>query len=285
MAGEVSLDALPYFDQGYEEPGVREEAAALVDEETRRYRPTRNYLEYLPAVPEDAFLSPVLRAEYDRMMSRLPMELLSMKRYELPPPPAGQKNDLKAWADSINNSSAQLQHQATRIMNLEVMARFGANAYRVHNEFLQRMVEQEQRQLQSLRMQIQEINWQRKSEQTKAGAEIQQLESTWFALVSKNFEIERAIAELEGQIREATLYEEMQKRQQQEEGQEQEVQVEEEKQQDLEQEQSLEQEHEQTQEEIEEQEEEEQQGSEQRVEEQEQSDVQTNSLTMSDAVE
>jgi pre-mRNA-splicing factor SPF27 len=56
MAGEVSVDALPYFDQGYEEPGVREEAARLVEEETRRYRPTRNYLEYLPPVPEDAFL-------------------------------------------------------------------------------------------------------------------------------------------------------------------------------------------------------------------------------------
>ena len=29
MAGEVSLDALPYFDQGYEEPGVREEVSGL----------------------------------------------------------------------------------------------------------------------------------------------------------------------------------------------------------------------------------------------------------------
>ena len=36
MAGEVVVDALPYFDQGYDEPGVREAVSGikwfLVDE-------------------------------------------------------------------------------------------------------------------------------------------------------------------------------------------------------------------------------------------------------------
>ena len=75
MAAEVYLDALPYIDQGYDEPGVREsvspdenwavivfgfyimrtnntlnailQAMQLVEEETRRYRPSKNYLEFL----------------------------------------------------------------------------------------------------------------------------------------------------------------------------------------------------------------------------------------------
>ncbi len=34
MAGEVVVDALPYFDQGYEEPGVRD--AVRNDAELRR---------------------------------------------------------------------------------------------------------------------------------------------------------------------------------------------------------------------------------------------------------
>ena len=64
--GEVQLDALPYSDQGYEEPGVREmvsfkkiqfdnfysntfvQALRMVEDETKRYRPTKNYLEYFP---------------------------------------------------------------------------------------------------------------------------------------------------------------------------------------------------------------------------------------------
>ena len=44
-ASAVVVDALPYIDLGYDEPGVREAALALVEEETRRYRPTKNYLE------------------------------------------------------------------------------------------------------------------------------------------------------------------------------------------------------------------------------------------------
>ena len=55
VAGEVVVDALPYFDQGYEAPGVHEAAAALVEEETRRYRPTKNYLSYLTAPDYSAF--------------------------------------------------------------------------------------------------------------------------------------------------------------------------------------------------------------------------------------
>ena len=35
-------------------------------------------------------------------------------RYELPQPAAGQKNDIAAWQDAVNNSYAQLEHQAGR---------------------------------------------------------------------------------------------------------------------------------------------------------------------------
>lgn len=42
------VDALPYIDQGYEEPGVRDAVFAMIEEETKRYKPTKNYLEHLP---------------------------------------------------------------------------------------------------------------------------------------------------------------------------------------------------------------------------------------------
>ncbi|KAK2084999.1 hypothetical protein P7K49_036299 [Saguinus oedipus] len=80
VAGEVVVDALPYFDQGYEAPGVREAAAALVEEETRRYRPTKNYLSYLTAPDYSAFETDIMRNEFERLAARQPIELLSMKR-------------------------------------------------------------------------------------------------------------------------------------------------------------------------------------------------------------
>ena len=56
------------------------QAYALVEEETRRYRPTKNYLEHLPALDHTPFETEVLKAEFDRMANRLPMDMLSMKR-------------------------------------------------------------------------------------------------------------------------------------------------------------------------------------------------------------
>ena len=45
MSQSVAIDALPYYDHGYDEPGVREAAVKLVEEEMQRYRPTKDYLE------------------------------------------------------------------------------------------------------------------------------------------------------------------------------------------------------------------------------------------------
>ncbi|KAI4895843.1 hypothetical protein NFI96_016998 [Prochilodus magdalenae] len=214
VAGEVFVDALPYFDQGYDAPGVREAAAALVEEETRRYRPTKNYLSYLPTPDFSAFeytqqvgrvcvLHPkteIMRNEFERLAARQPMELLSMKRYELPAPSSGQKNDITAWQDCVNNSMAQLEHQAVRIENLELMAEYGTNAWKVSNDNLAFMIENAQKELQKVRKQIQDLNWQRKNDQLTGGAKLRELESTWVSLVSKNYEIERAIVQLENEV-------------------------------------------------------------------------------------
>nr|XP_033775266.1 pre-mRNA-splicing factor SPF27 [Geotrypetes seraphini] len=200
VAGDVVVDALPYFDQGYDAAGVREAAAALVEEETRRYRPTKNYLSYLPTPDYTAFETEIMRNEFERLAARQPLELLSMKRYELPAPSSGQKNDITAWQECVNNSMAQLEHQAVRIENLELMSQHGCNAWKVYNENLVHLIEQSQKELQKLRKQIQDLNWQRKNIQLSAGGKLREMESTWVSLVSKNFEIERAIVQLENEI-------------------------------------------------------------------------------------
>ncbi|XP_034948587.1 pre-mRNA-splicing factor SPF27 [Chelonus insularis] len=200
MAGEVVVDALPYIDQGYDEPGVREAALAMVEEETRRYRPTKNYLEHLPPLNINGFETEVMKHEFERMQNRLPMDVLSMKRYELPPPPPGKMNDLAAWNESVENSCAQLEHQATRICNLELMMDYGCEAWKSYLEIIAQLVNQAQKQIQALRKQIQEVNWQRKSMQTQGGEKLRVLEAQWVGLVSKNYEIEQACVHLEEEI-------------------------------------------------------------------------------------
>lgn len=50
------------------------------------------------------------------------------------------------------------------------------------------------------RKEIQELNWSRKSMQTKAGEELRHLESSWVSLVSRNYQIEQACVLLEVEI-------------------------------------------------------------------------------------
>ena len=136
MSSEVIVDALPYIDQGYDEPGVREAALALVEEETRRYRPTKNYLDHLPSLNISSFETDLMKTEFERLNSRQPMDTLSMKRYELPPPPPGKMTDLQAWTECVENSQAQLEHQRTRIMNLDLMLDYGGQSLSSHWLFL-----------------------------------------------------------------------------------------------------------------------------------------------------
>ena len=183
----------------------------MVEEETRRYRPTKNYLETkLPALNINAFETPLMKTELERVASRLPMDNLSMKRYELPPPPAGKMTDVAAWNECVDNSLAQLEHQRTRIANLELMQEYGCDAWKVYNEVLQKLVNQLQERLKELKKHIQEVNWSRKNKQTQVGEKLRQLESQWVGLVSKNFEIEQAIVHLEGAFPKGTLPEQEQ---------------------------------------------------------------------------
>jgi len=201
MSNEVIVDALPYIDQGYDEPGIREAAISMVEDEKRRYRPSKNYLEHLPALNITAFETEMMRTEFDRLQQRLPMETMSMKRYELPPPPAGKLTDMSAWNECLENSMAQLEHQATRITNLELMTDYGTEAWKSYLEVLVKCVAAAQSQMTKLKKQIQEVNFQRKNVQMQVGEKLRDLEANWVGLVSKNYEIELACAHLEKQLR------------------------------------------------------------------------------------
>lgn len=200
MAGEVLVDALPYIDLGYDEPGVKQSALALVEEECRRYKPTKNYLDFLGPINLHLFESEILKNEFERMEKRLPMEMLNFKRYELPPPPANKQTDATAWFECVENSCAQLEHQATRLLNLEVMNEFGSSAWRVYNQTLKIMFDQAEMQLEGLKKEIQSTNLSRKTEQTYAGLKVKSLEDQWVGLVGKNYEIECALTELEKEL-------------------------------------------------------------------------------------
>lgn len=172
----------------------------MVEEECRRYRPTKNYLEHLPTLNTAAFESELMTTEFERIQNRLPMEPLSMKRYELPPPPGGKMSEVPAWCESVDNSMAQLEHQAVRAMNLDLMVEYGCEMWKSYLEVLTAMQAKAQAQLEAIKKEIQDVNWKRKTKQTQGGEKLRSLEAQWVMLVSKNYEIEQACAKLEERI-------------------------------------------------------------------------------------
>ncbi|KAL7049960.1 hypothetical protein ACKWTF_003915 [Chironomus riparius] len=200
MANEILVDALPYFDVGFDEPGVREMALAMVDEECRRYKPSKNYLESLPPLNTAAFETDLMKNEFQRLESGVRMETMNTKRYELPAPPTGKLGEIQAWQEAVDNSFAQLEHQSIRYLNLELLQKYGCEAWKIALEVLIGLSARAQKDLSELKKEIQEINWRRKSKQIDTGEKLNRLNQQWAQLVSCNFEIELAIETILQQI-------------------------------------------------------------------------------------
>lgn len=184
------VDALPYFDQGYDD-AARQEALALIKEEAKHLRPPSTYLKDRPIKIE--FETAIMGAEFERIAKQHQMEPLSMKRYELPAPPPNKLAELAAWQDSIENSMAQLEHQTIRGINLDLMLEYGCETWKIYLDVLTSDLAKAQKRLDELKAEVNAVNQRRKDKQLNAGAQLKALEAQWVSLVFKNYTIEEAL--------------------------------------------------------------------------------------------
>lgn len=127
----------------------------MVDEECRRYKPTKNYLDYLPPLNMSSFETDLMKSEFTRIESGARMETMSTKRYELPAPPANKLGEIQAWQESVDNSMAQLEHQEIRSLNLELMNKYGTETWKAALEVMVALQAKAQKILQDLKKEIQ----------------------------------------------------------------------------------------------------------------------------------
>ena len=172
---------------------------ALIEDEMQTMNtPLETYLSHRPALDTK---STVFR-EQDmlRAFRSEPMDGIDTSRYELPAPPPDQQGNVDAWRTALVNAFAQLQHQANRLDNLDLMTRYGGQAWIRHNEDLAALKAAAERALTAARAEVDAINWERQSEQVRAGDELAQLETAWGQLVSKNYEVGLAVATLRAHV-------------------------------------------------------------------------------------
>ncbi|PRW44378.1 pre-mRNA-splicing factor SPF27-like protein isoform A [Chlorella sorokiniana] len=224
------VDSLPYVD------GLtpQEKAAVdkLIEEEMRSSskKPT-DYLNELPPLPETRFKGDeLLEKEMARVAAGEPMQAMDTARYNLDPPPPTKRNDHNAWRTALDNAHAQLEHQYNRLLNLELLLKFGPDSWRLHNEALSAFVTRLQEQLAAVKQQVDTLNRERqlqhsfvtnsisstncnaacpqvdtlnrerKLQQHAAGSELGKLEAEYLGLVHKNMDIEAACRGLEAEI-------------------------------------------------------------------------------------
>lgn len=62
-----------------------------------------------------------------------------------------KRGDPSAWLSACNNANAQLEHQLNRITNLELLLKYGANAWRAQSQLDEALLKQLEGTLQALR--------------------------------------------------------------------------------------------------------------------------------------
>ncbi|KAJ3119377.1 homoserine O- acetyltransferase [Nowakowskiella sp. JEL0407] len=188
------LQCLPYIDKDYEDPSVQEVVRDLLTAEKRLFSPDNSRL------PDEISLfssNPMLQAELLRVETGKPLNALDLSRYRLEPPT--NTEDESKWQKSVQNARAQLESQHNRLINLELLHKFGANAWKLHNFQLEQMNKTVKAAVERNKLISLEINKSRKVEQMSANNELQILDAEWKGLISNVLRVDFANQALEAE--------------------------------------------------------------------------------------
>ncbi|CAO3617375.1 unnamed protein product [Cunninghamella echinulata] len=174
----------------------------LIEQEMRQMK--RKEQSDLPLTVNLFQTNPILSQEWARVGKKENLAALDETRYELQGP-ATQTN-VEGWKKAVDNTKAQLESQAGSMFNLELLQKYGGNAWRVHNYQLESYLKYIQQETENYKNQINDINKERKADQMDAASAIQNLENKWSDLISQNLQVEIACASLESELEELRRY-------------------------------------------------------------------------------
>ncbi|KAG0002538.1 hypothetical protein BGZ80_003939 [Entomortierella chlamydospora] len=231
MSTQISLDALPYVDKQIDEPGVRTLVDKLIASEMKRMPKPRDPATLFPDI--ELFKdNELMQQELDRVRRGKPMEpKLDLSRYQLEIPTVADTTTSSSsetpessepitpsaseelpegrvlWLKALDNANAQLEHQNQRIMNLELVQKFGGNAWNIHNYQMEYDLSLLRKAVDDTKAEVIELNKLRKRDQLEAAESLQRLEAKWAEMISATLQVEVASASLEAELEQLKTYE------------------------------------------------------------------------------
>lgn len=188
-------DALPYFDRDLElQPGLRSRVDALIAEEQASMTPIDpSSSTRLPPVYTPFSTRPDLLAELECVSSGQPStHTLDTQRYTLPSPSSGESASLDEWQAAVDSAHAQLGHMDVRLKNVELLKKYGSNAWRLSNFQQEQDIRLLTEQLDVIKADTNEVNRLRQKDQLEVGAKLATLEKRWTDLISRGLQLEVA---------------------------------------------------------------------------------------------
>ncbi|KAI9231925.1 MAG: Pre-mRNA-splicing factor SPF27 [Podila humilis] len=236
MSTQFNLDALPYVDKQIDEPGTRSIVDKLVAAEMKKMPKPRDPASIFPDI--ELFKdNELMQQELDRVRRGKPMEQLDLTRYQLNPPTStdsasspstSSSSSIDAsgsqlptqpsaseelpegraqWLEALDNANSQLEHQSQRVLNLELVQKFGNNAWNIHNYQLEYDLSRLRKQVDEKRAEVMELNKLRKRDQLDVADSLHRLETKWGELISSTIQVEMASATMEQELEQLKQYE------------------------------------------------------------------------------
>ena len=173
------------------------------EEMTNSTKAPEEYLDDLGlTLPTLKFLdSAFARAELERIHEGRAQVAVDMTRYKVEPPPEEERDSLEAWQRAVDNAHSQLQMTKTRMVNLELMNKYGANAWKTHAENIQKMQTGMEEKIKECAQEIENVNRKRKTGQAQVGDKLRFLENKWGRAVQKTNELEGVCVLLEREVK------------------------------------------------------------------------------------
>lgn len=154
--------------------------AELAKDVTPR-KPMHEYLAHLPEPPSLSFEgSAFLATEFNRIRQGKP-PIKFARKVRNPPADA---NDIQGWEQAVANAQAELGYQNSRMIHLQLLKKYGKDAWVAHNEELAQLKVVLERESEEVKIEVNQINFNRKRDHERAGAKLTSLESKYWATLA-----------------------------------------------------------------------------------------------------